>query len=71
MSHDLHTLLAIAVFGAGFYLADITSRPSAALLVADAFHQFSVTPSRGAVCMPLSHHVEDRRDAIAILIENN
>lgn len=72
MTHDLHTLLAIAVFGGGFYLADIISRPGAALIVADAFHQIPGRPvSSGAVCLPLSRNIEDRRDPIAVLIESN
>lgn len=71
MSHDLHTLLAIAVFGGGFYLADITSRPGAALIVSDAFHQLPDRPGHGAACLPISRNIEDRRDAIAVLIENN
>jgi hypothetical protein len=71
MSHDLSTLLAIAVFGGGFYLADITSHPRAAQIVADTFHQLPARPAHGSMCMPLSRNVEDRRDAIAILIENN
>lgn len=70
MSHDLHTLLAIAVFGGGFYLADITGRPGAAQIVADAFHQLPAEPSHGAVCLPLSRNIEDRRDPIAVLIGN-
>lgn len=71
MSHDLHVLLAIAVFGAGFYLADATNRPSASQLITDAFHQVSLAPAHGSLCLPTSFNVEDRRDAIAVLIENN
>jgi hypothetical protein len=71
MTHDLHTLLAIAVFGGGFYLADITSRPGAAQIVSDAFHQLPASPAHGSMCLPMSRNIEDRRDAIAVLIENN
>jgi hypothetical protein len=71
MTHDLHILLALAVFGGGFYLADQISRPAAAQIVADAFHQLPSAPAHGGLCLPLSSNIEDRRDPIAVLIENN
>lgn len=76
MSHDLHTLLAIAVFSGCFYLATQISKPSAAQHIADAFHQIPLAP---AICtgrrwlenLPAHGSIEDRRDPIAVLIGNN
>jgi hypothetical protein len=70
MSHDLHTLLAIAVFGGFFYVATVTSRPGATQIVTDAFHQLPSAPAHGSMCLPASLNIEDRRDPIAVLIGN-
>lgn len=71
MTHDLHTLLALAVFGGGFYLATVNNRPGAAQIVSDAFHQLPDRPARGSMCLPASLNIEDRRDPIAVLIGNS
>lgn len=50
-------------------VAHATQRP--AQIIADAFQTLSLAPAHGSLCMPMSFNVEDRRDAIAVLIENN
>ena len=70
MTDSINIFVAIAVFGGCFYLAtDIRTRPSQ--IIADAFHQLPAFPARGAMCLPQSSNIEDRRDPIAVLIENN
>jgi len=68
----------------GVMLASTTSKPTVAQfatatqLIADAFHQIAREPA-STVCtgrrwlenLPANGNIEDRRDAIAVLIENN
>lgn len=71
MSNDLHILLALAIFGGGFYVASINSRASAAQLVADTFHQIPAAPAHGGLCLPTSFNIDDRRDPIAVILSNS
>lgn len=71
MTNNINILVALAVFGGAFHIATLNSRPAAAMLVSDAFHQLPVHPLHGSVCLPMSRNIEDRRDPIAVLIGNN
>lgn len=71
MPDTLHILLAAAVFAGAFTLGSAQSKPSAAQLVTEAFHQLPSAPAHGGLCLPASFNMDDRRDPIAVLIENN
>lgn len=78
MTHYIHILLGAAAFAGMFTLSSANSRPTAVQIVAEAFRQIPLTPSGGQCSarrwldhMTLSRNVEDRRDPIAVLIENN